>query len=189
MAHRPVGAGISLSTSATSGMTTSFVVQSNVIRVTAVNVGAFVAIGTNPTATIADYYIPAGKSETLALTKASNRVVGITTGTTTIIDFPEGTQSPFGVGDYVTLSGANDSNYNFVHVPVLSVDTSSNVGGYHQSRITLNCNSSGIITAFSSVGSGAGASLSLSQRLASRSDGSTSGGIVYCQQVQISGQA
>lgn len=187
MAHRPVGAGISLSTTATSGMTTSFVVQSNVIRVTAVTAGAFVAIGTNPTASTADYYVPSGTSTTLALTKASNRVVGITTGTTTIVDFAEGTQAPFGVGDYVTLTGANDSNYNFVHVPVIAVDTTSGVGGYYQTRITLGCNSSGIITAFSASGSGGSASLSLSQRLASRTEGGS--GIVYAQQVQISGQA
>ena len=187
MAHRPVGAGISLTTSATSGMTTSFVVQSNVLRVTAVTSGAFVAIGTNPTATTADYYIPAGTSATLAMTKASNRVVGIITGTTTIVDFPEGTQAPFGVGDYVTITGANDSNYNFVHVPVVSVDTSSNVGGYYQSRITLGYNSSGIITAFSPAGAATGSSISLSQRLAARTEGGA--GIVYAQQVQVSGQA
>jgi len=187
MAHKPVGAGISLSTTATSGMTTSFVVQSNVIRVTAVTAGAFVAIGTNPTATVADYYIPVGKSETLALTKASNRVVGITTGATTIINFPEGTQAPFGVGDHVTLTGASESNYNFIHVPVTAVDTSSGVDGYHQTRITLGYNSSGIITAFSSSGANTGASLALSQRLAARTEGS--GGIVYAQQVQITGQA
>jgi hypothetical protein len=184
MAHKPVGAGISLSTTATSGMTTSFVIQTSAIRVTSVTTGAFVAIGTNPTATVADYYIPAGKSETLALTKASNRVVGITTGTTTIIDFPEGTQAPFGVGDYVTLTGANQSYYNFVHVPVNAVDTSTGVNGYHQSRITLGYNSSGIATAFAPSGN---ESLSLSQRLAARSDGGS--GIVYSQQVQISGQA
>lgn len=187
MSHRPVGAGISLSTSATSGMTTSFVVQSNVVRVTAVSSGAFVAIGTNPTAAITDYYIPAGRSETLALTKASNRVVGIITGTTTIVDFAEGTQAPFGVGDYVTLTGASEPLYNFTHVPVMSVDTSSSINGYHQSRITLNCNSSGIITAFSSAGTNGGASLSLSQRLAARTEGGA--GVVYVQQVQITGQA
>ena len=183
MAHRPVGVGTSLTTSATSAMTTSFVVQSDVLRIVAVTAGAFVAIGTNPTATTSDYYIPAGSSATLAVTKASNRVVGVTTGTTTIIDFPEGTQAPFGVGDWVTLTGANNSNYNFVHVPVLSVDTTSSVGGYYQSRITLNYNSSGIITAFSAPD----ARLSMSQRLAARTEGVA--GIVYAQQVQISGQA
>ena len=44
MAHKPVGAGISLSTTAVSSLTTSFTVQSNVLRVTAVSAGAFVAM-------------------------------------------------------------------------------------------------------------------------------------------------
>ena len=127
MAHRPVGAGISLTTSATSGMTTSFIAQSNVLRVVAVTSGAFVAIGTNPTAATTDYCIPAGTSATLAMTKASNRVAGITTGTTTIIDCPEGTQAPFGVGDYVTLTGS--TYHNFVHAPVISVDTTTEITG------------------------------------------------------------
>jgi hypothetical protein len=184
MAHRPVGAGISLSTSATSGMTTSFVAKSDVMRVVAVTSGAFVAIGTNPTATNADYYIPAGNSETLAVTKASNRVAGITTGTTTIIDCPEGTQAPFGIGDYVTLSGS--SFHNFSHVPVISVNVSSNVEGFFQKRFTVGYDSSGIVTAFNSSVS-PGASVSLSYRLAAITE--SSAGIVYAQQVQISGQA
>lgn len=183
MAHRPVGAGISLTTSATSGMTTSFVVQTNVIRVVAVTSGAFVAIGTNPTAAITDYYIPAGSSATLALTKASNRVIGITTGTTTLVDVPEGTQVPFGIGDYVSIAGADEPLYNIIHAPVLSVDTSSGVGGYYQTRLTLGYNSSGIVTAFS----GKDVTIKNSLRLAARTEGGA--GTVYAQQVQISGQA
>ena len=181
MAHRPIGAGISLTTSATSGLTTSFIAQSNVLRIVAVTSGAFVAIGTNPTATTADYYIPAGTSATLAMTRASNRVAGITTGTTTIIDCPEGTQAPFGVGDFVTLTGS--AHHNFVHAQVISVDVTSGVDGYYQKRFTVGHNSSGILTAFSSPD----ASVSLSYRLAARTEGSA--GAVYAQQVQISGQA
>jgi hypothetical protein len=184
MAHRPVGAGISLSTSATSGLTTSFVAKSDVMRVVAVTSGAFVAIGTNPTATNADYYIPAGNSATLAVTKASNRVAGITTGTTTIIDCPEGTQAPFGVGDWVSLTGS--TFHNFVHAPVISVNTSSNVEGFFQKRFTVNYDSSGIVTAFNPSVS-PGASVSLSYRLAAVTEGSA--GVVYAQQVQISGMA
>jgi hypothetical protein len=115
------------------------------------------------------------------MTKASNRVAGITTGTTTIIDCPEGTQAPFGVGDYVTLTGS--TYHNFVHAPVISVDTTSSVDGYYQKRFTVGYNSSGILTAFNSPD----ASVSLSYRLAARTEGSA--GVVYAQQVQISGQA
>lgn len=181
MAHRPIGAGISLTTSAASAMTTSFTAQTNVVRVVAVTAGAFVAIGTNPTATTADYYVPAGGTATLALTKASNRVVGVTTGTTTIIDCPEGTQAPFGVGDFVTLSGSQ--YHNFTHAEVLSVNTTSTYDGYFQRRFTVNYNSSGILTAFNSPD----ATVSLSYRLAARTEGGA--GTLYAQQVQISGQA
>ena len=39
----------------------------------------------------------------------SNRVVAISTsGTSTIIDFPEGTGSPFGVGDAVVVARAKN---------------------------------------------------------------------------------
>jgi hypothetical protein len=185
MAHKPVGAGISLSTTAVSALTTSFSVQSNVLRVTAVNAGAFVAIGTNPTASITDYYIPAGKSETLALTKASQRVAGITTGTTTIIDFPEGTQTPFVAGDYVTLTVTGQSYYNFTHVPVISVNNTASYDGYFSKRIVVDYNSSGIVTAFSPTTSYA--DLRGSIRVAARTEGGS--GTVYIQQVQISGQA
>jgi hypothetical protein len=188
MAHRPVGAGISLSTTATAAATTSFTVQSDVLRIAAVTAGAFVAIGTNPTATTTDYYIPAGTTATLAMTKASNRVVGITTGTTTIIDFAEGTQCPFGVGDFVTLStgSAAQSYYNITHAAVQSVDTTAGVNGYHQTRCTLTHNSSGIVTAFN-AGLSPDTFLRISLRLSSRTEGGS--GVVYAQQVQISGQA
>jgi len=184
MAHRPVGAGSSIAINATSSQSSAFSVQSDVLRVVAVGNGAHVAIGTDPTATITDYYIPSGQTATLALTKASNKVVGITTGTTTIITFAEGTQCPFGVGDHVTLSGAQDYyNSSITHQLVVSVDTSSGVGGYHQSRCTLGTNTSGIITAFS----GSNASLRNSLKVAARTD--TGNAVLYLQQVQISGQA
>jgi len=184
MAHRPVGAGSSVAITTTSAQSSAFSVQSNVLRLVSVGAGAHVAIGTNPTATTADYYIPSGQAATLALTKASNRVVGITTGTTTVITFPEGTQCPFGVGDYVTLSGAQ-SYYNalITHQPVVSVDTSSGVGGAYQTRCSIGTDTSGIATAFS----GTDASLKNSLKVAARTD--TGSAVLHLQQVQISGQA
>ena len=183
MAHRPVGAGSSIAISGTSTQSIAFSVQSSVLRVVAVGAGAHVAIGTNPTATTADYYVPNGQSATLGLTKASNRVVGVTTGTTTTIIFPEGTQCPFGVGDYVTLTANGQSYYNFTHQEVISVDTSAGVNGYHQTRCSISTNTSGIVTAFAS----ADASLTNSLKVAARTDSGT--GVLHFQQVQISGQA
>ena len=183
MAHRPVGAGSSFTFTAGAASTSSaFTVQSSVLRVIAVGGAAHVAIGVTPTATNTDYYIPAGETVTLGLTKASNRVVGVTTGATTIVTVPEGTQVPFAVGDYVTLTATGQPYYNFTHQQVLSVDVSADFDGYYQTRMTVNYNSSGIVTAFSSND----ASVVVSNKISAYGVGS---GTLYFQQVQITGQA
>jgi len=181
MAHKPVGTGSSFAFSAGAASTSnSFSVQSNVLRVVAVGAAAHVSVGGNPSASNGDYYVPSGGTATLALTKASNRVVGVTTGATTVITVPEGTQVPFGVGDFVTLSGS--TYHNFDHKEVLSVDTSSGVQGYHQTRMTVNYDSSGISTAFGAPD----ASVTNSNKVSAYGAGS---GTLYYQQVQISGDA
>lgn len=183
MAHRPVGIGTSFSFSAGVASTSSaFSVQSNVLRVVAAGGAAHIAIGGNPTASRSDYYVTSNESATLALTKASNRVVGVTTGATTVVIVPEGMQVPFGVGDYVTLTANNQSYYNFSHQEVLSVDTSSDSNGYYQTRMIVNYDTSGIVTAFSS----SDATISISNKVSAYGVGS---GSLYLQQVQISGQA
>ena len=183
MAHRPVGAGSSFTFTAGAATTSSaFTVQSSVLRVVAVGGGAHVAIGVTPAATNTDYYVPVGETVTLGLTKASNRVVGITTGTTTIVTVPEGTQVPFAVGDYVSLTATGQSYYDFTPQRVLSIDTSAGVDGYFSTRMTVNYNSSGIVTAFSA----ADASVVVSNKISAYGVGS---GTLYFQQVQITGQA
>jgi hypothetical protein len=181
MAHKPVGAGSSFAFTAGAASTSSaFSVQSNVLRVVAVGGAAHVLVDGNPSASNSDYYVPSGDTATLAITRASNRVVGVTTGSTTTITVPEGTQVPFGVGDYVTLSGS--TYHNFTHAEVLSVDTSSGVQGYHQTRMTVAYNSSGIATAFGA----SDASVTNSNKVSAYGVGA---GTLYYQQVQISGNA
>lgn len=182
MAHRPIGIGSSTIIALNSATkSNAFSVQSNVLRVVAVSSSAFVAIGTEPTATSSDYYVPANSEVTLALTPASQRVVGIITGTTTIIDFPQGTGSPFEVGDYVSLTSVGQPYYNFTHQPVISINNSSGVGGYYSTRVSIGTNTSGILTAFNSDGD-----LRKSLKISNYGMGS---GTLYYQQVQISGQA
>jgi hypothetical protein len=182
MTHRPVGASSSLAIS--TGVSTSppFQSQSSVLRLVAVSSGVHVAIGTEPTATTGDYYISANSASTLALDIASQRVVGVTTGTTTIIDFPEGTGTPFEVGDYVTLTASGQSYYNFTHAPVLSVSTSSGFDGYYSTRVAIGTNTSGIVTAFNDPNTTLRKSLKISAV-------GTGSGTLYYQQVQITGQA
>jgi len=181
-AHKPVGLGTAVTiTSATAIASTSFSVQSDTLRVVAVSAGTFVAIGTEPVASATDYYVPSGGTATLALSPASNRVVGITTGTTTTITFPEGTGCPFNVGDYVSLTSVGQPYYNFIHRPVASIDSSSGYNGYYSTRITVTQNTSGIVTTFSTDGD-----LRKSVRVSTYGTGS---GTLQIQQVQISGDA
>lgn len=181
MSHKPVGVGASFSfTAGTATTSSAFSVQSSILRVVAVGGAAHISVGSTPSATAADYYVPSGGTATLALTKASNRVAGVTTGTTTIVTVPEGTQVPFGIGDYVTLSGS--LYHNFTHAEVLSVDTSSGVNGLFQTRMVVNYNSSGIVTAFNSPD----ALVTASNKVSAFGSGA---GVLYHQQVQITSQA
>jgi hypothetical protein len=180
--HKPVGLGNSVAiTSGTATTSSALSVQSKALRVVAVSAGAFIGIGTSPTAAATDYYVPAGGTATLALSPASQRVVGIVTGATTTITFPEGTGSPFVVGDYVTLTSVGQPYYNFTHQPVTAVDASSGVGGYYSTRITVSTSTSGIVTTFSTDGD-----LRKSIKISAYGAGA---GSLYYQQVQIAGDA
>jgi len=180
--HRPVGLGSSIAITSGAATTSSALsVQTKALRVVAVSAGAFIGIGTSPTATTTDYYVPAGGTAVLALSPASQRISGITTGATTTITFPEGTGSPFVVGDYVTLTSVGQSYYNFSHQPVTAVDATSGVGGYYSTRITVATSTAGIITAFSTDGD-----LRDSIKVSAYGTGA---GTLYYQQVQIAGDA
>jgi hypothetical protein len=182
MAHKPVGSGSSIAiTSSTSVRSGAFSVQSDTLRVVALSAGAHVAIGTDPTASSLDYFVAAGTAETLALSPATSSISGITKGTITYIDFPEGTGSPFEVGDYVSLVSENQNYYNFTHQAVISVNSTAGYDGYFSTRIGIATNTSGIATAFSTD-----AVLRKSLKIASYGAGS---GALYYQQVQISGNA
>ena len=186
MAHRTVGAGQSVTTSGTSAKSSAISVKSSILRLTA-NIGnAHVAIGTEPTATVTDYFIPAGTSETLGITKASQRVVSIESSSTkTIVTCPEGTQMPFAVGDTVTLETNNaDSNWATIinHVGVDSVDTNASFDGSFQTKVTLSANTSGISTDFAD----SDATLRKSIKVGVIATGA---GSIFVQQVQITGVA
>mgnify|MGYP001164198334 FL=1 len=192
MTVRTVGIGSSVPLNATAKLSNAFNVQSTVMRIVAKGASAHVAITTGPLATNTDFFILGGEEEQIALTKGSQVVVGITTGTTTILEAPEGTQMPFIVGDYVTLDTANDTNYTTLinHVKVTDVKNtipSIDGGGYTRSRVTVDANTTGIITAYTS---NSGGSLMTSKKISAKiADGETasSTACLYFQQVQKTG--
>ena len=187
MGHKPVGINSSFAIASAvnrRGLNTTLQ-QSDSLRVVAKGAGCHVAIGTLPTAAATNYYVHAGESEVISLGSVqSNKVVGVsTTGTTTLIDFAEGTGSPFEAGDAVTLSVTGQDYLNFTHKIVSSVDSSAGVNGFYSTRIVVD-HDYGVGYAHTNVIGHA--ELRGSFMVAAFGDGT---GVVHYQQVQSSGGA
>ena len=124
-AHQQVGDLVSFTATASSVQSSAIPQKTQYLRVVAVDQDAHVAIGTNPTATTANYYVVADRPEVISIGKPRSQVVtGITTGSTTKLTFQEGTGSQFTVGDTVNLTVTGQSDYDFSSKIVTAVDTS-----------------------------------------------------------------
>ena len=192
MAYRTVGAGQSIALTGTATTSTAFKVQSNVLRIVASGADAYVAIGTDPVATTTDFIVTSDEHESLAMLKMSQRVVGITKGTTTVLAAPEGTTMPFNIGDRVTLdyegNTINDSNYTTLisDTKVVGKSRSAGVGGDFSEKVTVEANTAGVSTAFTPTGN---ATLFMSNKVSVISPNPTAASVVYIQQVQTTGSA
>jgi len=195
MAHNPVGSGSSLtvSTDTAKVIAAGIAQQSDTLRVSLVGAsgmdGAHIKVGEMPTATTADYYLIKGESATINIHRpASQRVVGITTGTTTTIVFPEGTGSPFGVGNSVSITVTDQSYYDDIikDASVTAVDNTSGTAGAFGTRLTVDSDTSGIVTAISGY-----ATLRNSFKVSALAKGNAADvtGALYYQQVQVTGEA
>ena len=191
MAYRSVGVGTSVSIpnpESAAVQTDVFDVQSDTIRIVAVGADCHVTVGSTPSATRTNLYIPSGGSMSLGMTKASQRVIGITTNASeTIVSFPEGQQCPFGVGDYISITGTGDAGITSFtrHKRVLTVDTTSSYDGDFSTSCTIaadtrKCNASD--GDFSDA-------RAIASNKVSVIGGNTGGGALYVQQVQISGES
>ena len=195
MALNPVGSGASIALTTDTANTTSSIAQkANTLRVVLVGAdavqGAHVAIGTDASATTSDFYIVKNEPASINIFRpSSQRVVGITTGTTTLIDFPEGTGSPFAVGSRVDLTVTGQSYYDDVvgFATVSKVWDGANIGGHYSTRISVDANTSGIVTAYDSTNY---AELRNSFKVSALAKGGavTGKSTLYYQQVQISGE-
>ena len=194
MTLRTVGAGTSITTGAASQQSVPISGKSTAIRVVATGQNTHVAIGTEPTAAVTDFVVPKDSAATLAFSNTSAKISGISTSTTyTLIDFPQGTASPFAAGDYVSLDLADDSSqdyYEFTHKRVKQVYSSASAPNYgagenwfSQRIVVENDYGRNISTALSDDNT----TLRGSFKVAARTDSGS--GKLYIQQVQIAGDA
>ena len=189
--QQPVGDLVSFTATASSVQSSALAQKTQYVRVVAIDQDAHVAIGTNPTATTADYYVVADRPEVISIGKPrSQPVVGITTGTTTTIEFQEGTGSQFTVGDTVNLTVTDQSYYDdaVTGAIVTEVNTKSAAGSGNGTQgfsriITLSSNTVAIATAYSSSNY---AELRNEFKVAGIRGGGTNA-VVKVQQVQVVG--
>ena len=198
MAHSPiVGTGISFAATVTSGMTTSFAIKTPYLRVTARGAGAHVAFSQTAVTVTADtgsYFIPDGTSETLAMSRYSQKVVGITIGATTVLTCPEGQQMPFNVGNLVRLvcpitssNGDIVNQYNFTAQVTAIDNTASTYDGTFQTKVTVDAVTTGVSTAWTASNGRADTVLYSAGRLIAKTDGASTD--VNIIQVQTAGDA
>ena len=199
MALQPVGSGSSIASGA-SASHAKFSHQSDAVRVYADGCTATVAVGNTAVAAATDFIVPANHEPlTINIGRPSaQRVVGITTtDTTVIVDFPEGTGSPFFVGQKVSLTVTDPQNrhFEFTDKPVASINNTSNVGGFFGTRLVVTHSYgaiAGVHTAFVS-GDGQTAELRdvvhISALAKPNSHGNAATGAVYFQQVQVTSGA
>ena len=200
MAHSPiVGTGISMTTALASGMSTSFAIKTPYVRLTAIGEGAHVAFSQTSRTVTADtgsYYIPAGTSETLSMSRYSQKIVGITStvNDSTILTCPEGQTMPFNVGNVVQLvcpitssNGDLVNQYNFIGIVTAIDNTAMQAYGTFQTKVTVDASTVGVSTAFTESNGRANTVLYSAGRIAARSDGGPAG--LHIIQVQTTGDA
>ena len=197
MAHRPVvGTGISFTAVAAGTATTSFAIKSPYLRITPRSTGVHVSVSqtaVTPSVGEGDYYIPSGTSETLSMSRYSQRIIAITQANGCVLTCPEGQQMPFNVGNVVQLvcpitssNGDIVNQYNFVAL-VSAIDNSQGPDGDFQTKVTVDAITTGVSTAWTASNGRADTVLYSAGRLAARTDGAA--GNINIIQVQTTGDA
>ena len=110
--------------------------QSGYLRISCAFDAAYIKISENPVATENDFMIVPNSSEILKQRVARQRISGITTGATTVVEFGENNGNPFIVGDYVTISGGSPAGVNTSHTQVTASNASSITLGWNSSTVT-----------------------------------------------------
>ena len=198
MAHSPiVGTGISFTAVAAGTVSTSFAIKSPYLRITPRSAGAHVAFSQTAATVTTDeggYYIPSGTSETLAMSRYSQKIVGITIGATTVLTCPEGQQMPFNVGNLVRLvcpitssNGDIVNQYNFTAQVTAIDNTASTYDGTFQTKVTVDAVTTGVSTAWTASNGRADTVLYSAGRLIAKTDGASTD--VNIIQVQTAGDA
>jgi hypothetical protein len=124
---------------ATAGAATTsnpIALKSGYLRVSTGLTSIYVETGGDPVATTNSFQISPYGNEVLKERISRQRIVGITTGASTVISFDSNASNPFLLGDYVTIQNAQPAGINTEHKLITSITDGS---------VTISHNSSSIV--------------------------------------------
>jgi hypothetical protein len=109
--------------------------KSGYLRVSTGLTSVYVETGGSPVATVNSFQITPYGNEVIKERLARQRIVGITTGTSTIVSFDENAGNPFLVGDYVTIQDVTTAGINTEHKLITAVSDDSVTVSHNTSSI------------------------------------------------------
>jgi hypothetical protein len=115
--------------------------KSGYLRVSTGSTSVYVETGETPVATVNSFHLGPFGNVVLKERIARQRIVGITTGTSTVVLFDNNAGNPFLVGDYASIEGVTTAGINTEHKEVTAVYNDSLVLNHNTSSVT------GVITA------------------------------------------
>jgi len=115
--------------------------KSGYLRVSTGSTSVYIETGETPVATVNSFNLGPFGNEVLKERIARQRIVGIATGTSTVVLFDNNAGNPFLVGDYASIEGVTTAGINTEHKEVTDVYNDSLVLDYDTSSVT------GVITA------------------------------------------
>lgn len=115
---------------------TAIPMKSGYIRVSTASTGAFVTVGSDPVATSNSFHLPPYGTEVLKERFVKQRISGITTGTTTVLDFSDLNGHAFDLGDRVTIENGYPAGINTSHSTILSLTDTTVTLNYNSSSLT-----------------------------------------------------
>ena len=98
--------------------------------------GGYISIGSDPTVTQDSYHITSYSVDVIKERLVRAPIVGITTGSTTVLRFDTNVTRPFSSGDYVTIENAPTAGINTTHKAILSMTDGSITIDFDSSAVT-----------------------------------------------------
>jgi hypothetical protein len=109
--------------------------KSGYLRVSTGLTSVYVETGNNPVATVNSFQLTPYGNEVLKERIARQRIVGITTGTSTIVTFDNNAGNPFLVGDYASIQNVTTAGINTEHQLVTATNDNSLTLSYNTSSV------------------------------------------------------